>query len=106
MTEVELTKWEEDLNRHAREIQERELAVSVAEQKAKQAECDSQRIDYIFDRVNSNPHRFTVEPAPVIRVEPESNRSGLADVLCGVAAVTSTVTMILVTILCIGVALI
>lgn len=106
MTEVELTAWEEDLNRHAREIQERELAVSVAEKKQAEENPDSQRLDYIFDRVNCNPHRFVVEPSPVIRIEPEQNRSGLAEVLCGIAAVSSVVTMILVTIICIGIALI
>ena len=105
MSEIDLANWEEELQAHSREVLERERAV-IEREKEQSERTDSDRIDYIFDRVNSNPHRFVVDPAPVIRVEPESNRSGLAEVLCGIAAVTSAVTMILVTIICIGIALI
>ena len=94
-TEIELTQWEEDLNRHAREIQERELAVSAAEKKQSE-HGDVDRIDYLFDKVNRNrQHSVVLDQAPVIQIAPAGEDS-VTRALCGFAAAASALTLIIV----------
>lgn len=81
MNQIELDKREKaldereaGLNAHAREIQERELAVKLAERRQAQRE-DIERTDYLFDSINR--HQMACKPVVVEVPAPRKTDSPL-----------------------------
>ena len=81
MNQIELDKREKaldereaGLNAHAREIQERELAVKLAERRQAQRE-DIDRTDYLFDSINR--HQMACKPVVVEVPAPRKTDSPL-----------------------------
>lgn len=93
--EKALDEREAGLNAHAREIQERELAVKLAERRQARRE-DIERDDYLFPAINQ--HRAEYRPVVVeVPAAPQPQTNGvelLTAVMATVAAVVSVVTLL------------
>ena len=68
--EKELASLEDELQAYAREIQEREHALQIAEAAKRE---DVTRTDYLFDRINRDNKKLTIEVPPVIQIAPAAS---------------------------------
>lgn len=84
---------EAELRAAEREVLERERAVMEAEKRLKAA-SDSDRIDYLFDKINANQRVVIEVPQPVIRVKQSNPLDGMTAVAAIVAAVFAVATLI------------
>ena len=96
--EKELASLKEELQSYAREIQERERALQIAET-AKRRE-DVTRTDYLFDRINRDNRKLTIEVPPVIHLAPQPQQQNPQDVIttlmATVAAIAGVATLLAV----------
>ena len=90
----ELDKLEDELRAHAREVQERELAVKQAEKG-----LESGRIDYLFDSINKHrdDRRVVVEVPQVVipNAEKDSGMEILTAVMATLAALLGLTTLLI-----------
>ena len=95
--EKALDEREAGLNAHAREIQERELAVKLAERRQAQRE-DIDRTDYLFDAINKHqlykPPVVVVEPT--VRAKTDSPLDCLTAFMATLAAVFTLTILVLI----------
>jgi len=95
--EKELANLEDELQSYAREIQERERALQIAET-AKRRE-DVTRTDYLFDRINRDNRKLTIEVPPVIQIAPQPQQSPqdvITTLMATVAAIAGVATLLAV----------
>ena len=95
--EKELVSLEEELQSYAREIQEREHALQIAEA-AKRRE-DVTRTDYLFDRINRDNRKLTIEVPPVIQIAPQPQQNTqdvITTLMATVAAIAGVATLLAV----------
>ena len=95
--EKELASLEEELQSYAREIQEREHALQIAEA-AKRRE-DVTRTDYLFDRINRDNRKLTIEVPPVIQIAPQPQQNSqdmITTLMATVAAIAGVATLLAV----------
>jgi uncharacterized protein (DUF3084 family) len=95
--EKELASLEEELQSYAREIQERERALQIAEA-AKRRE-DVTRTDYLFDRINRDNRKLTIEVPPVIQIAPQpqqNTQDWITTLMATVAAIAGVATLLAV----------
>ena len=95
--EKELASLEEELQSYAREIQERERALQIAEA-AKRRE-DVTRTDYLFDRINRDNRKLTIEVPPVIQIAPQPQQNSqdmITTLMATVAAIAGVATLLAV----------
>lgn len=87
----DLSTWEEELNGYAREIQERERAVQLAEQNiAKRPDLEAN--DYLFDRINADNRKMVWSVPPVIQIAPQqTDHVGLWTFVMATVAAISTI---------------
>lgn len=95
--EKELASLEEELQSYAREIQEREHALRIAEVAKRE---DVTRTDYLFDRINRDNRKLTIEVPPVIQIAPQPQQQNTQDVIttlmATVAAIAGVATLLAV----------
>ena len=95
--EKELASLEKELQSYAREIQEREHAVRIAEVAKRE---DVTRTDYLFDRINRDNRKLTIEVPPVIQLAPQPQQQNPQDVIttlmATVAAIAGVATLLAV----------
>lgn len=95
--EKELANLEDELQSYAREIQERERALQIAET-AKRRE-DVTRTDYLFDRINRDNRKLTIEVPPVIQIAPQPQQNSqdvITTLMATVAAIAGVATLLAV----------
>jgi len=94
--EKELASLEEELQSYAREIQERERALQIAEAAKRE---DVTRTDYLFDRINRDNRKLTIEVPPVIQIAPQPQQSPqdvITTLMATVAAIAGVATLLAV----------
>lgn len=94
--EKELASLEEELQSYAREIQEREHALRVAEAAKRE---DVTRTDYLFDRINRDNRKLTIEVPPVIQIAPQPQQNPqdvITTLMATVAAIAGVATLLAV----------
>lgn len=94
--EKELAQLEEELQSYAREIQERERALQIAETAKRE---DVTRTDYLFDRINRDNRKLTIEVPPVIQIAPQPQQNTqdvITTLMATVAAIAGVATLLAV----------
>lgn len=87
----DLSAWEEELNKHEREILERERAVMLAEQNIAKRP-DVEQTDYLFDRINADNRKMVLSVPPVIQIAPQqTDHVGLWTFVMATVAAISTI---------------
>ncbi len=98
-TVSELMEWEEELNKHQREILERERAVQLAEQHLADRP-DVERTDYLFDKINRDNRKMFVEVPPVVQiVPPQTNHIEPATFIMATIAAVGAIATLVVTLI-------
>jgi hypothetical protein len=92
--EKALDEREAGLNAYAREIQERERDVKVAEDRIA-TRADIERDDYLFDRINRD-NRKNREPDPPVVIHVPMPQSNTLDVVTAAMATIAAFTSVIV----------
>lgn len=96
--EKELASLEEELQSYAREIQELEHALQIAE--AAERREDVTRTDYLFDRINRDNRKLTIDVPPVIWIatplQQNTPQDMITTIMATVAAIAGVETLLAV----------
>ncbi len=100
MTHDELKAWEDELNEHAKEIQQREHALQIAEHNQREAE-EANRYDLFFGACNAKHDARPIaavilEPQPVRQEVCRADLVAVASMIMSIGAVAAAVVSLMI----------